>query len=84
MSKCITTWVEHVMEAKSSRTNPREALAKLCIHLVTKSLLQRAQCTAGLGSFLNESIDYVCDCPKLWDYLGELVGKLFLFKLHLY
>ena len=50
-------------------------LANLFSTLVNKSLLQRAQCLEGLGKFLQGAIDLTCDIPKIWDYLGEIVGK---------
>lgn len=73
MPQCVEVWVNHSMEHRDNKC--RTILAKLLIHLVNKQLLQRAQCLKGLSKFLPNAIDLLCDIPKIWDYIGEVVGK---------
>lgn len=61
------------MEHRDSKS--RQNLAKLLITLVNTCLLQRAQCSQGLSTFLETAIEIKCDIPKIWDYVAELVGK---------
>ena len=39
-------------------------------------MLLRQQYEAGLKSVLEFAGDLMVDIPKVWDYLGELIGKL--------
>ena len=73
MPKSVEAWISHAMEHRDSKS--RQNLAKLLITLVNNHLLQRAQCRAGLSMFLETAIELTCDIPKIWDYVGEVVGK---------
>ena len=76
MPKCVELWVNHIMELTPKNIkSPRQVFANLLITLVNKHLLQRAQCLSGLGAFLQIAMELTCDIPKIWDYLGEIVGK---------
>jgi hypothetical protein len=72
MPKCVELWVERVIDRTPKN---RLTLANLLCTLVNKSLLQRAQCLTGLGKWLQAAIDLICDIPKIWEYLGQIVGE---------
>ena len=73
MAKCVEVWINHAMEHRDPKS--RHNLAKLLITLVNTKLLQRAQCREGLSTFLETAIELICDIPKIWDYVAEVVGK---------
>ena len=73
MPQCVETWLHHAMEHRDNKM--RTALGKLLIYLVNQRLLQREQCLIGFSKFLPIAIDLICDIPKIWDYIGEVVGK---------
>ena len=73
MPQCIETWLHHAMEHRDNKM--RTTLGKLLIYLVNQRLLQREQCLIGFSKFLPIAIDLICDIPKIWDYIGEVVGK---------
>ena len=82
MAKCVEVWINHAMEHRDPKS--RQNLAKFLITLVNRYLLQRAQCREGLSTFLETAIDLICDIPKIWDYVAEVVGKYqFIPILHL-
>ena len=76
MPRCVELWVNRVMDRKDPKH--RLMLANLLSTLVKKCLLQKTQCVKGLGKFLQSAIDLICDIPKIWDYLGEIIGKLYI------
>lgn len=43
--------------------------------LVIQHILLRKQYEAGLKAILQFAGDLIFDIPKIWDYLGELIGK---------
>ena len=73
MPQCVEVWINHAMEHRDNKC--RTTLAKLLVHLVNERLLQRAQCLDGFSKFLPTAIELKCDIPKIWDYIGEVVGK---------
>jgi len=74
MPQCVEVWINHAMEHRDNKC--RTTLAKLLVHLVNKCLLQRAQCLEGFSKFLPTAIDLLCDIPKIWDYIGEVVATM--------
>ena len=44
--------------------------------LVIQHILLRQQYEAGLNFVLETAGDLMVDIPKIWDYFGELIGKL--------
>ena len=79
MPQCVEVWINHAMEHRDNKC--RTTLAKLLVHLVNKCLLQRAQCLEGFSKFLPTAIDLLCDIPKIWDYIGEVVGMYLIIRL---
>jgi len=73
MAFCVQTLVEYVLEGKAGS---REKLGYLLVLLVKERLLQRSQVVQGLGPVLESAIDLICDIPKLWEVLGELIAPL--------
>ncbi len=43
---------------------------------MNQHILLRQQYEAGLNSVLEFAGDLIVDIPKVWDYFGELIGKL--------
>jgi len=74
MPQCVETWLNHAMEHRDNKM--RTTLGKLLIYLVNQRLLQRGQCLIGFSKFLPIAIDLICDIPKIWDYIGEVVATM--------
>ena len=55
----------------------RKSIGHLLGQLVLRHILLRKQYEAGLRSVLQIVGDLVVDIPKVWDYLGELIGNIF-------
>lgn len=56
----------------------RKRVGHLLGQLLKKNVLLRKQFEVGLKSVLQIADDVVVDIPKIWDYLGELLGKIWL------
>ena len=71
--------VEHLINGVLERsTTGRKKVGHLLGLLLKRNILLRKQFEAGLKSVLQIADVLLVDIPKIWDYLGELIGN-FLF-----
>ena len=75
MAWCVEEWVNLVLEKKAGT---RKSLGHLLVNLVSNKLLQRAQVVQGIGNILEFAEEMICDIPKIWEFLGELIGERLL------
>ena len=70
--------VESLINGVLERSAPsRKTIGHLLGQLVLRHILLRKQYETGLRSVLHYAGDLVVDIPKVWDYLGELIGNIF-------
>ena len=69
--------VEHFINGVLERsTTGRKKVGHLLGQLLKRNILLRKQFESGLKSVLQIADVLVVDIPKIWDYLGELIGKI--------
>jgi hypothetical protein len=64
--------INEVLELKSS---DRQMIAQFLAQLVSQHILLKKQYETGLGLVLKIVEDLIVDIPKMWLYLGELIGE---------
>ena len=68
--------VEHLINGVLERsTTGRKKVGHLLGLLLKRNILLRKQFEAGLKSVLQIADVLLVDIPKIWDYLGELIGN---------
>merc|ERR1719376_283588 len=73
MAFCVEFWINEVLEKKAGARNH---LGYFLVLLVKEKLLQRSQVIEGLSTVLEIAVDMICDIPKMWEVLGELIAPL--------
>ena len=69
--------VEYLINGVLERTSAdRQMIGQFLAHLVSQHILLKKQYVSGLGLVLETVGDLIVDIPKVWLYLGELIGEL--------
>ncbi len=72
IEKLVENLINGVLERS---TTGRRNVGQLLARLIKEHIVLRRQFEAELVNVLKASSDLLVDMPKLWDYLGELIGK---------
>ncbi|XP_022239686.1 eukaryotic translation initiation factor 4 gamma 3-like [Limulus polyphemus] len=69
----ITAAINQVLERSSQA---RHLVGQLLRDLVCRRIISAEQYTKGLKSILENADDFAIDIPRIWEYLGELIGPM--------
>lgn len=68
--------VENLINGVLERTQVAcRKVGQLLARLIKEHILLKKQFEAGLKPILEITPDLVVDIPKVWDYIGDLIGK---------
>jgi len=71
--------VENLINGVLERSQPAcRKVGQLLSRLIKEHVLLKKQFEVGLKTILGFTPDLVVDIPKVWDYLGDLIGLFFV------